>query len=93
MCSNLKLMQNHNGKICKCGKDVHSLTNGSKKKLSLRIFPFFKFTGILLACVSIPHGGQKTATGLQELELHTDVSCHVDAGDQRQVFCKSNKHS
>lgn len=82
MCSNLKLMQNHNGKFANVEK-MHTFEQmGQRGNCFLRIFHFFKFTGILLACVSIHHGGQKRATDLQELELHTDVSCHVDAGNQ-----------
>lgn len=65
MCSKLKLMQNHNGKFANVEK-MHTLEKKwVKEEIIFKNFSFFKFTGILLACVSIHHWGQKRATDLQ----------------------------
>lgn len=38
-------------------------------------------------------GGKKKVRDPLELELQTDMSCRVDAGNQSRVLCKSSKCS
>lgn len=54
-------------------------------------FIVIRFTDVYMCAMCVPgaHRSQKRMSDLLKLELLMNVSDHVDAGNQTQIFCKN----